>query len=169
MWCSIFLDHVVWFSSRTGRPTWNSSVEHERGPVPVNLRVVRKFTGPPQKKLDFYELHVKSRTSSHYLSNTPIHQNYGGTQGEQHVVLPVFMMTSSNGNIFRVTGPLCGEFTSHQWMPHTNAVTRSFGVFSDLSLNQQLSKQWDAGDLRRHRPHYDVTLMRSFRAGAHTN
>ena len=22
------------------------------------------------------------------------------------------MMTSSNGNIFRVTGPLCGEFTS---------------------------------------------------------
>ena len=22
-----------------------------------------------------------------------------------------FMMTSSNGNIFRVTGPLCGEFT----------------------------------------------------------
>ena len=28
-----------------------------------------------------------------------------------------FMMTSSNGNIFRVTGPLCGEFTGHkgQW------------------------------------------------------
>ena len=23
------------------------------------------------------------------------------------------MMTSSNGNIFRVTGPLCVEFTSH--------------------------------------------------------
>ena len=23
------------------------------------------------------------------------------------------MMTSSNGNIFRVTGPLCGEFTGH--------------------------------------------------------
>ena len=29
------------------------------------------------------------------------------------------MMTSSNGNIFRVTGPLCGEFTSHQWIPRT--------------------------------------------------
>ena len=24
------------------------------------------------------------------------------------------MMTSSNGNIFRVTGPLCGEFTDHR-------------------------------------------------------
>ena len=24
------------------------------------------------------------------------------------------MMTQSNGNIFRVTGPLCGEFTGHR-------------------------------------------------------
>ena len=31
------------------------------------------------------------------------------------------MMTSSNGNIFRVTGPLCGEFTGHQWIPLTKA------------------------------------------------
>ena len=26
----------------------------------------------------------------------------------------VCMMTSSNGNIFRVSGPLCGEFTGHR-------------------------------------------------------
>ena len=32
-----------------------------------------------------------------------------------------FMMTSSNGNIFRVTGPLCGEFTVHRWIPLTKA------------------------------------------------
>ena len=31
------------------------------------------------------------------------------------------MMTSSNGNIIRVTGPLCGEFTGHQWIPCTKA------------------------------------------------
>ena len=31
------------------------------------------------------------------------------------------MMTSSNGNIFRVTGHLCGEFTGHWWIPHTKA------------------------------------------------
>ena len=31
------------------------------------------------------------------------------------------MMTSSNGNFFRVTGPLCGEFTGHRWIPHTKA------------------------------------------------
>ena len=39
----------------------------------------------------------------------------------EEVTTPVFlwqiMMTSSNGNIFRVTGPLCGEFTSHRWIP----------------------------------------------------
>ena len=30
-------------------------------------------------------------------------------------------MTSSNGNIFRVTGPLCEEFTGHRWIPLTKA------------------------------------------------
>ena len=31
------------------------------------------------------------------------------------------MMTSSNGNIFRVTGHLGGEFTGPRWIPHTKA------------------------------------------------
>ena len=31
------------------------------------------------------------------------------------------MMTSSNGNIFRVTGHLCGEFTGPRWIPDTKA------------------------------------------------
>ena len=52
------------------------------------------------------------------------------------------MMTSSNGNIFRVTGHLCGEFTCPQWIPRTQPVTRSFDVFFDLRLNKRLSKQW---------------------------
>ena len=29
------------------------------------------------------------------------------------------IMTSSIGNIFRVTGPLCWEFTGPRWIPHT--------------------------------------------------
>ena len=29
------------------------------------------------------------------------------------------MLTTSNGNILRVTGPLWGEFTGHQWIPLT--------------------------------------------------
>ena len=31
----------------------------------------------------------------------------------------VTMMTLSNGNIFRVTGYLCGEFTGYRWIPRT--------------------------------------------------
>ena len=31
----------------------------------------------------------------------------------------VFMMALSKGNISRVTGHLCGEFTSHRWIPRT--------------------------------------------------
>ena len=34
---------------------------------------------------------------------------------------PSIMMTSSNGNIFRVTGHLCGEFTGPRWIPRTKA------------------------------------------------
>ena len=44
-------------------------------------------------------------------------------------------MTSLNGNIFRVTGHLCGEFTGPR------PVTRSFDVFFDLRLNKRWSKQ----------------------------
>ena len=52
------------------------------------------------------------------------------------------MMTSPNGNIFRVTGHLCGEFTGPRWIPTQRPVTRSFDVFFDLRLNKRLSKQW---------------------------
>ena len=50
------------------------------------------------------------------------------------------MMTSSIGNIFRVTGPLWGEITGHQWIPLTKASDASFDVFIDLRLNKRLSK-----------------------------
>ena len=30
-------------------------------------------------------------------------------------------MTPSNGNSFLVTGPLCGEFTDHRWIPLSKA------------------------------------------------
>ena len=50
-------------------------------------------------------------------------------------------MTSSNGNIFRVTGPLCGEFTGPGEIPTQRPVTRSFDVFFDLRLYKRLSKQ----------------------------
>ena len=60
------------------------------------------------------------------------------------------MTSSSNENNYCVTGHLCGEFTGHRWIPRTKA--------SDAEL-------WclfrEAGDLRRHRAHYDVTVMQT--------
>ena len=63
------------------------------------------------------------------------------------------MMTSSNGNIFRVTGPLCGEFTGPGDFPVQRPVTRSFDVFFDLCLNNGWVNNREAG------AHYDVIVM----------
>ena len=51
------------------------------------------------------------------------------------------IMTSSYGNIFRVTGHLCGEFTGPRWSPRKWPVTRTFDIFFDLRLNKRLNKQ----------------------------
>ena len=51
------------------------------------------------------------------------------------------MMTSSNGNIFGVTAPLCGNSPVTGEFPTQKPVTWSFGVFFDLRLNKRLSKQ----------------------------
>ena len=52
----------------------------------------------------------------------------------------VFMMTSSNGNISRVTG-LCAGNSPGTEFPTQRPVTRRFEVFFDLRLNKRLSKQ----------------------------
>ena len=70
------------------------------------------------------------------------------------------MMTSSNGIIFRVTGPLCGEFTGHRWSPLTKASGAELWccfficAWTNGSLNNR-----GADDLRPHRVHYDVTVI----------
>ena len=68
-------------------------------------------------------------------------------------------MTLSNGNIFRVTGPLCGESTGHRWIPRTNASDAELWCFFICAWINGLVYNREAGDLRRHRAHYDVTVM----------
>ena len=51
--------------------------------------------------------------------------------GSRYIVVHQnIMMTSSNGNIFRVTGHLCGQFTDHRWIPHTKASDAELWCFS---------------------------------------
>ena len=55
----------------------------------------------------------------------------------------------------RGNSPVIGE------PPSQRPVTLSFDVLCDLRLNKRLLGQTiDAGDLRRHRAHYDVTVMK---------
>ena len=75
---------------------------------------------------------------------------------------PWLMMTSSNGNIFRITSPLCGEFTeSPVNSPHKGQWLERGALM--LSLIYAWTNGWvnnrDIGDLRRHRAHHDVTVM----------
>ena len=53
----------------------------------------------------------------------------------------LFTMTSSNGNIFRFTGHLCGDSPVPGEFPAQRPETRSFDAFFDLRLNKRLSKQ----------------------------
>ena len=76
-----------------------------------------------------------------------------------HVNCSKYIMSLSNGNIFHVTGPLCGNSPVTGEFPIQRPVTRSFDVFFELRLNKWLSKQSWAGDLRRHCTHYDVIVM----------
>ena len=69
-------------------------------------------------------------------------------------------MTSSNGNIFRVAGPLYGEFTGPRWIPPTKASDTELWCFlwSAPELYGWVNNDV-AGDLRRHWAHYDVIIM----------
>ena len=74
-------------------------------------------SGPPLINLSVNNLSVKSQQHIwrsgtrrlHLWVRTGLQMRY------------THMMTSSNGNTFRATGPLCGEFTGHRWIPRTKA------------------------------------------------
>ena len=99
----------------------------------------------------------------------------------------VSMMTSSNGNIFRVTGHLCGNSPGtlilypwwHHQMETFSALLAICAGIHRSPVNFPHKGQWrgalmfslictrlngwenngEAGDFRRHRAHYDVTAM----------
>ena len=96
----------------------------------------------------------------------------------------MYMMTSSNGNIFRVTGHLCGEFTGPGEFPAQRPVTRSFDIFFDLRLNKRMSKQsWGwwfetlscplwrhCNDIHAHIENHQIgTHIHEYRIGTHTS
>ena len=70
------------------------------------------------------------------------------------------MMTSSNGNIFRVTGHLCGEFTGQREIPRTKAIDAELWCFilstPECRLREQSWGWWFETPLRPLRRHCNV-------------
>ena len=118
----------VHLPSRTGhdlvRWPWHC---RRRWPYPYNI-----FHGswPAHRKAHLTRTRLQRGTSSGWTGPTyqPLEWSGSGSRTLQESSTWVsnngvwcIMMTSSNGNIFRVSGPLCGEFTGQRWIPCTKA------------------------------------------------
>ena len=69
----------------------------------------------------------------------------------------VFMMTSWNGNIFRVTGPLCGEFTGE--FPSQSQRHGALMCYLICARINGWVNNLEAGYLKCHRAHHDVIVI----------
>ena len=69
-----------------------------------------------------------NRESSGFIEGV-LSVNYPDQYAWRVVYLRLSMMTSSNGNTFRVTGPLCREFTGLRWIPRTKASDAELSCF----------------------------------------
>ena len=78
-------------------------------------------------------------------------------------------MTSSNGNIFRVTGHLCRGIHRSPVNSRHKDQWRGALMFSFICtrINGWVNNG-DAGDLRCHRAHYDVAVMATVRCGVNS-
>ena len=72
-------------------------------------------------------------------------------------------MTSSNGNIFRVTGLLCGNSpVTAVNSPHKGQWRGALMSSLICTWTDSWANNGDAGDLRRYRAHCDVIVMKYF-------
>ena len=119
-----------------------------------------KYLSTQKSKIGVEWFHVTVRNFRHPISSTiSVHSNFS-------LIAQRIMMTPSNENIFRVTGPLCGEFTGHRWIPHTKASDAEIWclLWSAFWINGWVINR-EAGDLRRHHAHCDVIVMWHARNG----
>ena len=93
-----------------------------------------------------------------------IYLDYICLSNERRAFTPVFlviryMMTSSNGTIPALLG-ICAR---PQWIPHTKANDAELWCFSLICVwIDGWVNNGQAGDLRRYRAHYDVTVMMKY-------
>ena len=108
------------------------SLGHDQYPAKETLSL-----GPPVI-LTVYKDHrmILSQLLPCIVSNSGEHVLVKYCWCSEHAI----MMTASNGNIFRVTGHLCGEIGGHRWIPCRITSDAEFDVFFDPRLNKRLTK-----------------------------
>ena len=127
-------------------------------------------------QLIYIFLHLKL-TWSHHVQNVEFESfrkrrgfstsvdlsNQNRISWKQKTPCNAYMMTSSNGNIFRVTVHLSADFTGQRWIPRKKGQWRVALMFSLICtwINGFVNNR-EAGDLRYHRAHYDVIVMKIF-------
>ena len=77
------------------------------------LNIIKEFY-PPYFNHGFVLYPINHSLKWHVINSVKLSSTF-------HIWKFSSMMTSSNGNIFRVTGHLCGEFTGHRWITCTKA------------------------------------------------
>ena len=82
----------------------------------VRSRQFHKISNGENSSSSFRDMRSE-KSCTYRLSGTIPKQSREVRDEKSHA----FMMTSSNGNIFRVTGHLYGEFTGPRWIPRTKA------------------------------------------------
>ena len=74
------------------------------------------------------------------------------------MTLQSYVLLSSNGNIFCVTGPLRGESTGEGWIPLTKASDVELWSFLSCAPEKCWASNRDAGDFWRHSAHCNLIV-----------
>ena len=127
---------------RHGMEKFSALLSLYEGYSPTNKLLNKQSSLRNWSQISYNALNKKYPTMLHFVRS----MNISSTKMVQcgiwdWCIVGFVMMTSSNGNIFRVTGHLCGEFIGPRWIPAQSPVTRSFDVFFDLRPNKRLTKQ----------------------------
>ena len=113
--------------------------------VAVIYTQVMVLDGYCRMTLPFIGHHLSWKLNAEYPRNqTLLTKIAKGTIGLKHESICsttyFFMMTSSNANILRVTGPLCREFTGHRWIPLAKASDAELWCFLRSAHEQKIDQ-----------------------------
>ena len=156
---------MVWTHSKLGEPSQSSTITHTSSRTIKNLTKVSCTSRPNLAILAQMGHKLSHRQAQGWPTDA-------GTHGHSHRQAQATTIPEDpnwprvkhddvikiNGNMFHVTGHLGGEFTGHRWIPRTKASNAELWCFSLICawMNDWVNNR-EAGDLRSHRTHYDVT------------